>query len=74
MLAVRLPEELEQRLTSLSKQTGRPKSFYVRQALSEHLEDLEDVYLADKALEDLRAGRSKTHSLEEVIRELDLEG
>jgi len=73
MLAVRLPEELEQRLNALARQTGRPKSYYVREALLEYMEDLEDTYLADRALEEIRAGRSGTTPLEEVARELGLE-
>ena len=73
MLAVRLPIEIEQRLESLAKATGRSKAYYVREALVEHLGDLEDVYLAERRLEDIRAGRSRTYSLEEVERELGLE-
>ena len=47
MLAVRIPKEIEDRLDSLSKKTGRTKSFYIRQALDEYLEELEDIYLAE---------------------------
>jgi hypothetical protein len=35
-------------------------------------EDIEDIFKAEKRLEDLRAGRSQTHSLEEVERALGL--
>jgi RHH-type rel operon transcriptional repressor/antitoxin RelB len=73
MLAIRLPVEIEERLDALAKATGRSKSFYVREAIIEHLADLEDVYLAEKRLEDLRAGRSRTYTLEEVEKRLDLE-
>lgn len=73
MLAIRLPVEIEERLDALAKATGRSKSFYVREAIIEHLADLEDVYLAEKRLEDLRAGRSRAYTLEEVEKRLDLE-
>lgn len=73
MLTVRLPDELNQRLDSLADETGRPKSFYVREALSEYLEDMEDTYIAEKRLEELRAGRSYTLSLKEVRNELGLD-
>ncbi len=73
MLAVRLPEEIEHRLVNLAKKTGRTKSFYAREAIVEYLDDLEDIYLAEKRLEDLRAGRSRTYTLEEVEKELGLE-
>ena len=72
MLAVRLPPEIEARLTALACRTGRPKSYYVREAILEHLDDLEDIYLAETRLEDLRAGRSRTYTLDEVERELGL--
>ena len=67
MLALRLPEEIEDRLNNLAKKTGRTKSFYAREAILEHLDDLEDLYLAEKRLEDLQAGRSRTYTLEEVM-------
>jgi RHH-type rel operon transcriptional repressor/antitoxin RelB len=73
MLAIRLPEDIERRLEKLAKATGRTKTFYAREAILEHLDDLEDIYLAERRLEALRAGRSRTLTLEEVERELGLE-
>lgn len=49
MLALRLPEEIENRLDVLAKRTGRTKSFYAKEAILKHLEDLEDAYLAELA-------------------------
>jgi RHH-type transcriptional regulator, rel operon repressor / antitoxin RelB len=46
MLAVRLPENIEKRLGNLAEKTGRTKTFYVRQAILQHLDDMEDYYLA----------------------------
>ena len=71
--SIRLPADVDSRLERLSKSTGRTKAFYVKEAVLEHLDDLEDIYLAEKRLEDIRAGRSKVHTLEEVERELGLE-
>ncbi len=51
MLAARIPDALESRLDKLSKLTGRPKSFYVRQALTTHLDEIEDTYIALYRLE-----------------------
>lgn len=72
MLAIRLPAEVENRLATLAKATGRTKSFYAREAILEHLDDLEDLYLAEQRLIEIRAGRSQTHTLEEVERNLGL--
>jgi RHH-type rel operon transcriptional repressor/antitoxin RelB len=68
MLAIRLPPEVEARLDSLAKSTGRTKTFYVREAIIEHLEDLEDTYLAEKRLTEIRAGRSSTIPLKDVLK------
>jgi RHH-type rel operon transcriptional repressor/antitoxin RelB len=47
MLAVRLPEDIEKRIDLLARSTGRTKSFYVREAVVEYLDDFEDYYLAE---------------------------
>ena len=72
MLAIRLPADVEERLERLAKATGRTKTFYAREAILEHLDDLEDLYLAERRLIDNRAGKSRTFTLEEVERELGL--
>lgn len=73
MVTVHLPREIDNRLTELARVTGRPKSYYVREALLEYLGDMEDLYLAEHRLTEIRAGRSETYSLEEVARRLGLE-
>lgn len=72
MLAIRLPEDVETRLACLARDTGRTKTFYAREAIIAHIEDLEDLYLAEKRLIEYRAGRSKSYSLDEVERSLGL--
>jgi RHH-type transcriptional regulator, rel operon repressor / antitoxin RelB len=68
MLAIRLPPEIETRLGVLAKKTGRSKSYYVREALVEYLGDLEDLYLAEKRLKAVRAGKSKTVPLSDLMK------
>lgn len=68
MIAVRLPPEVEKRLERLARKTGRSKTFYVREAVLQHLEDLEDYYLAVQRLEENLPGVP----LEEVERRLGL--
>ena len=48
MLAVKLPEDLERRLERLAERTGRSKSSYVQEAVVEHIDELEDAYLAEQ--------------------------
>ncbi|MDE0531359.1 MAG: DUF6290 family protein [Albidovulum sp.] len=73
MLALRLPAEVEERLAALAKATGRTKSFYAREAILEHLDDLEDLYLAERRLIDIRAGKTPTAPLEDVMRDYGME-
>ncbi|MGH7240383.1 MAG: type II toxin-antitoxin system RelB family antitoxin [Candidatus Saccharimonadales bacterium] len=69
---IRIPEEMDERLRRLAAETGRSKSYYVRRALVQGLEEMEDAYIADERLAELRAGRSRTHSLAEVEKRLGL--
>lgn len=71
--SIRLPHEIENRLEKLSTQTGRSKSFYVKEAILEHLDDIEDIYLAEKRLEDIRAGRTQTIPLQEVMKQYGMD-
>ncbi len=68
MLAIRLPKDIEDRLEALAHKTGRSKSYYVREAILEHLDDLEDYYLAVARLEENLPGIP----LDEVERQLGL--
>jgi RHH-type transcriptional regulator, rel operon repressor / antitoxin RelB len=73
MLAVRLPDNIEKRLDRLAKRTGRTKTYYAREAILKHLDDLEDIYFAEQALADIRSGRSKPIPLEKLMRRYGLE-
>ncbi len=70
MIAVRLPEEIEQRLDALAKATGRSKSYYVREAILEHLDDLEDLHLAEQRLLDVKRGKDDLLTGEEFWRDV----
>lgn len=72
MLAIRLPPEIESRLDALAAVTGRTKTFYAREAILKHLDDLEDTYLAEQRLADVRAGRTETIPLEDVMKKYGL--
>ena len=67
MLALRLPPEIERRLDELARRTGRSKSFYAREAILEHLEELEDSYLAQQALDEHYSSGGRTMSMAEVL-------
>lgn len=71
LLAVRISQDLESRLNKLTKLTGRSKSFYVKEALLEHIEDLEDYYLAEKIMKSY--DRKKNKTLEELMKEYGMD-
>jgi RHH-type rel operon transcriptional repressor/antitoxin RelB len=73
MLAIRLPEKIEKRLGRLAKRTGRTKTYYAREAILQHLDELEDIYLAEKRLEAVRSGRSRTVPIEKLMRRYGVE-
>ncbi len=74
MLAIRLPVEVETRLEALAQATGRTKTFYAREAILEHLDNLEDLYLAEQRLIDIRSGKTQSVPLEEVMKRYGMEG
>jgi RHH-type rel operon transcriptional repressor/antitoxin RelB len=51
MPALSLPIKIEKRLDSLAPKIGRTKSYQGRETILRHIEDLEDVYLAERRLE-----------------------
>jgi RHH-type rel operon transcriptional repressor/antitoxin RelB len=70
---VRISDEIAERLDRLAQETHRTKSFYLREIIENHLEDIEDAYLAEKRLEDIRSGKTQTIPLSEAMKRLDLE-
>lgn len=70
MLGLRLDNNLESRLDSLAKNTGRTKSWYVRNMIEDNIDDYELAYLALQAKEDIKAGKSSIITLEEAKRRL----
>ncbi len=72
--ALRLSDEVSRRLQRLTGLTGRSRIFDMIEAIKENLDDLEDLSLAEQRLIDIRAGKSETVPLEEVMKRYGLEG
>lgn len=70
--AVRIPDEIYERLRILADRTGRTATYYIREAIEDHIDDLEDIYLAGKVQHALIEGREQTFTLDEVEEELGL--
>jgi len=67
ILNVRVSENIAKRLEFLSTKTKRPKSFYIKELLEEHLEEYEDKYLALERLNDKNAKYYTTEEVEKIL-------
>ena len=70
--SIRLDPAIEQRLDHLAAATGRSKAYYLRELVTNGLEDLEDFYLASATMERVRKGQEPVYSLDNVERQLGL--
>ncbi|MHB1842527.1 MAG: type II toxin-antitoxin system RelB family antitoxin [Sulfobacillus sp.] len=71
--SVRLDPVTEQRLDHLAALTGRTKAYYLRELVTQGLDDLEDYYLAASTMERVRKGEEKLYSAEQVRNDLGME-
>lgn len=72
-ISVRLDSEISERLNILSELTGRSKSYYIKEAIEQRLDEMELLYLAQSRSENLRSGKSHTVSWEELKKRNGLE-
>ena len=72
-VSIRLAPNIEQRLNQLAEQTGRTKSYYLRELIEGGLDDLEDYYLADAAMERIRKGQETLISSDQLRQEFGLD-
>ena len=68
MIAISLDSALEERLDRLAKKTGRSKTFFAREAIEQHLEELEDYYMALAVIQN----PGRVYTAEEAKRELGI--
>lgn len=70
--SVRFSQDIEKRLDLLAKETGRAKSFYIKQMVEENIDAIEECYLAESVLERIRSGKEKVHTHASVREQLGL--
>ncbi|CAH9017978.1 CopG family transcriptional regulator [Candidatus Nitrosacidococcus sp. I8] len=73
MIKIELPKNIETRLAVLAKTTGHTEDYYIREAITEYLDSLEDLHLAEQRLAEIRAGHGQWQSLEDLEKNIDLE-
>lgn len=72
MLAVRVSKDLESRLEALAKKSERSKSYYVKKALEQFLEEEEERQIALDAYNDYVKSGKRVHSFENVMKANEL--
>jgi RHH-type transcriptional regulator, rel operon repressor / antitoxin RelB len=69
MLSIRLDPDIERRLEAVAARTGRSADEHVRDAILDHIEDIEDAEIARERL----ANPARRWTLEEAEREFGLD-
>lgn len=72
-ISIRLEPHIEKRLNTLAAHTGRTKSYYLRELIVSGLDDLEDAYRADKIMENVRKGKERVHTSDQIRKDLSAE-
>lgn len=67
MLSVRLNEEMQSKLDGLAEATKRPKSFFVKQALENYLDDMVDYYEVQSRSQDSSRNLISVEELEKAL-------
>ena len=70
--SLRLPVEIDERLSRLAAATGRSKSYYLRELVTAGIDDLEYAYGLVTRAEAIRAGQRETRPLDDLLFELDI--
>ena len=73
MIGLRIPKSVGDRLETLARRTGRSKTYYIREAILQHIEELEDIYMAEQVLERVKRGDEPVSKLNVVERRLGLD-
>ena len=68
-ISVRIPDDLASKLSEISRETERPKSFHVQKALEVYLAELADLQIAIDRLHD---SSDSILSIEDMRKELEL--
>lgn len=65
--------EVQERINFWSKRDNKTPDLFLKKIIAEYIEDLEDYEEAVRVSSEIKAGRMKVHSWEEVMERLGLE-
>lgn len=69
-ISIRLTPDDDARLSELARRTGRSKTFYVREAIHEHLADLEERFWADAVVREWEESGKPSRPADDLWDEL----
>ncbi len=67
MLSVRINDEMQSKLDNLANATKRPKSFFVKEALENYLDDMVDYYEVQSRVQDKNRNLISIEELEKAL-------
>src|SRR5699024_9929153 len=70
--SLRLPTDVDERLTRLAAATGRSKSYYLRELVTAGIDDLEYAYGIAARAEAIRDGSRETRALDDLMSEMEI--
>lgn len=70
--SLRLPADVDDRLSRLAAATGRSKSYYLRELVTAGIDDLEYAYGIAARAEAIRDGSRETRPLDDLMSEMDV--
>lgn len=68
----RLSSDLKARVDNLARKTNRSSSFFYNQLVTDHIDELEDIYDCLAIIENVKKGKEKTVPLEKVMADYGL--
>ncbi len=71
MISFRMSTEEEEFLKSYAKEHSLNLSMFMKKAIFEKIEDMEDYKIAEKIANNIRNGKEKTTSLDDFLMEVD---
>ncbi len=71
MISFRMSAEEEQFLKSYAKEHSLNLSMFMKKAIFEKIEDMEDYKIAEKIAKDVRSGKEQITSFDDFLIEMD---
>ena len=72
VISIRISDDLNKHLDQIAYEEERSKTFLIRKAIENYLEDFQDYHLAEEGYKRYLAGGKKGYTIEEVAKRLNI--